>query len=83
GDTYNDKSDIIARFGNAAALKKAGYSLHSEWKTSMKLSEQDLNDSFYFRPYQAAQDDPTEDIKSYGYWGTSIRMQDNETEFIT
>lgn len=83
GDTYNDKSDIIARFGNAAALKKAGYSLHSEWKTSMKLSEQDLNDSFYFRPYQAAQDNPTEDIKSYGYWGTSIRMQDNETEFIT
>ena len=23
-DTYNDKSDIIARFGNASALKKAG-----------------------------------------------------------
>ena len=46
GDTYNDKSDIIARFGNASALKKAGYSLHSEWKTFMKLSEKDENDGF-------------------------------------
>ena len=83
GDTYNDKSDIIARFGNASALKKAGYSLHSEWKTFMKLSEKDENDGFYFRPYQAAVNNPREEIKSYGYWGTSIRMQDNETEFIT
>ena len=64
GDTYNDKSDIIARFGNASALKKAGYSLHSEWKTFMKLSEKDENDGFYFRPYQAAVNNPREEIKA-------------------
>ena len=49
----------------------------------MKLSEKDENDGLYFRPYQAAVNNPREEIKSYGYWGTSIRMQDNETEFIT
>lgn len=83
GDTFNDKSDIIARFGNAGALKKAGYPLHSEWKTSMKLSEEDENDNFYFQPYLAAAKNPEEEIQSYGYWGDSIRFQKNETEFIT
>lgn len=83
GDTYNDKSDIIARFGNATALKQAGYPLHSEWKTSMKLTREDENDGFYFQPYLAAVENPTENIKSYGYWGDSIRFQSYETEFIT
>ncbi|MEG1475812.1 MAG: GGDEF and EAL domain-containing protein, partial [Longicatena sp.] len=78
-----DKSDITAKYGNASILKRLGYSLDYAWKPTITMDPKNATYDFYFKPFQAAIENPNLSTENLAYWGGPTRLNDDTQTSIT
>lgn len=81
--TFADKSDIIALFGNANLLKEQNYTLDRMWKPMIALDEKQELYDFYFKPVEAAKQNPNMVQSNLGYWGGPISINEDDDQILT
>lgn len=82
-ESFNDKTDITAKYGDAALLKQNDFILDQNWKPSLTMKEDEDTFDFYFKPKKAAEENPQLNMLNCGYWSTSSHMADSPTPLLS
>lgn len=78
-----DNSDLSMEVGPSAVAKKAGIALGIGWTPSFSLFEGDKSAEFYYKPFQAAQQNQSTDISDLGYWSRPFALNEYSGQAIT